>query len=79
MVGTDVYGTTYWGGANDKGALFKAWAPGSKDTLYSFCSLENCADGQNPGAVAYWNGNFYGVAGQVLYEVRPSLFERSEK
>jgi uncharacterized repeat protein (TIGR03803 family) len=71
MVGADVYGTTYWGGMNDKGALFKAWAPGSKETLYSFCSEQDCADGQNPEAIAYFGGNFYGVAGNVLYEVTP--------
>ncbi len=58
------YGTTYFGGANDAGVVFKITATGALTTLYSFCSQANCADGANPvaGLVQGADGNFYGTA-----------------
>jgi len=51
-LGTDgnFYGTTFFSGANFSGAgtVFKITPKGTLTTLYSFCSLTNCADGQNP-------------------------------
>jgi hypothetical protein len=67
------YGTTYYGGADDEGAVFGLYPEpaGGCETgsntgngwcefvLYSFCSLANCADGQYPlGSVSYLNGHF---------------------
>jgi uncharacterized repeat protein (TIGR03803 family) len=46
-----LYGTTVYGGASRRGALF-AIDPdtGSETVPYSFCSLPNCADGDYPEA-----------------------------
>src|ERR1700722_11106141 len=41
------YGTTLARGANAQGVVFKAMPSGAVTTLYSFCALANCADGQN--------------------------------
>ncbi len=60
------YGTTSGGGANSEpfdGTVFKINPAGNLTTLYSFCSLTNCADGANPfaGVVQATDGNFYGT------------------
>ncbi len=64
--GTDgyFYGTTSNGGANRSGTVFKINSSGSEFTsLYSFCSLSGCADGEDPrgGLVQGSNGLFYGT------------------
>jgi uncharacterized repeat protein (TIGR03803 family) len=73
--GTDgnFYGTTVGGGINDAscaaapygcGTIFKIDLKGFLTTLYQFCSLPNCADGEAPygGLVQAADGNFYGTA-----------------
>ncbi len=56
------YGTTNGGGANSFGTIFKITPAGVLTTLYSFCSLKNCADGTTPiTLVQAANGNFYGT------------------
>jgi uncharacterized repeat protein (TIGR03803 family) len=59
------YGTTYYGGANGYGSVFKITTAGKLKTLYSFCSqfFPYCTDGENPaaGLVQATNGNFYGT------------------
>lgn len=57
------YGTTNSGGANNFGTVFELTPSGELTTLYSFCSLANCADGRYPvgGLVQAANGNFYGT------------------
>jgi uncharacterized repeat protein (TIGR03803 family) len=57
------YGTTYVGGANDNGVVFKISPKGNLTTLYSFCSLASCTDGSNSFAplVRGSDGNFYGT------------------
>jgi uncharacterized repeat protein (TIGR03803 family) len=60
------YGTTYAGGANAAGTVFKLSPSFVLTTLYSFCSLggTSCTDGKNPqGAslVEGANGIFYGT------------------
>jgi uncharacterized repeat protein (TIGR03803 family) len=59
----NLYGTTYLGGANNDGTVFKITTTGTLTTLYSFCSQANCADGENPlGALVQGtDGNFYGT------------------
>jgi uncharacterized repeat protein (TIGR03803 family) len=56
------YGTTYGGGANQAGAVFKVTPSGALTTLYSFCAQAACTDGSSPeaGLVLATNGNFYG-------------------
>jgi uncharacterized repeat protein (TIGR03803 family) len=58
--GTDgnFYGTTYLGGANDEGTVFKLSASGTLTTLHSF----DGTDGAEPlaGVVQASNGSFYG-------------------
>ena len=57
------YGTTYEGGANNDGTIFKLAPSGTLTTLYNFCSQHNCADGEYPyaGLVQGSDGNFYGT------------------
>jgi uncharacterized repeat protein (TIGR03803 family) len=57
------YGTTEFGGANTGGTLFQITPTGTFTTLYSFCSLANCADGANPVAALLQgtDGNLYGT------------------
>ncbi|HEX4537107.1 MAG TPA: choice-of-anchor tandem repeat GloVer-containing protein [Candidatus Acidoferrum sp.] len=63
--GTDgnFYGTTYAGGTNHNGTIFKITPTGNLTTLYSFCAQANCADGAYPlGALVQGaDGNFYGT------------------
>jgi uncharacterized repeat protein (TIGR03803 family) len=59
----DFYGTTEYGGANDAGTVFKITPTGKLTTLYSFCSLANCADGNLPlsALIQASDGDFYGT------------------
>jgi uncharacterized repeat protein (TIGR03803 family) len=59
----DFYGTTYEGGAYGDGTIFKITPGGTLTTLYSFCSLTDCADGSGPEAalIQAANGDFYGT------------------
>jgi uncharacterized repeat protein (TIGR03803 family) len=64
----DFFGTTVYGGTGQgpNGTIFKITPSGKLTTLYSFCSLSNCADGETPyaGLVQGTDGNFYGTASQ---------------
>jgi uncharacterized repeat protein (TIGR03803 family) len=53
------YGTTYLGGSNDDGTIFKMTAKGALTTLHNFAG----ADGSQPlaGLAAGTDGNFYGT------------------
>ena len=56
------YGTTYGGGANAGGTVFKIAPSGALTTLYNFCAQSGCTDGKSPGAlVQASNGAFYGT------------------
>jgi len=71
----NLYGITQSGGANNNtqiclyvylngcGTVFKVTPTGVLTTLYSFCSLPNCADGVGPysSLVQGTDGNFYGT------------------
>ena len=59
------YGTTNGSGANGKGGtIFKLSPGGQLTTLYSFCSLANCADGGGPSVLVQGrDGNLYGITG----------------
>jgi uncharacterized repeat protein (TIGR03803 family) len=57
------YGTTYYGGEKNSGTAFQITPAGALTTLYNFCSLTNCADGEYPqgGLIQATDGNFYGT------------------
>ena len=59
----DLYGTTKGGGAHQAGSVFKITLAGAFTTLYSFCALKQCADGEQPSQIlaAGRDGNFYGT------------------
>jgi uncharacterized repeat protein (TIGR03803 family) len=63
--GTDgnFYGTTWRGGVNSQGAVFRITPEGKVTTLYSFCSRTSCTDGSFPtaGLVQADDGTFYGT------------------
>jgi len=60
----NLYGTTQSGGAHGKGTVYKLTPGGTLTTIYSFCSLANCADGAGPSSLILGsNGNFYGTTG----------------
>lgn len=57
------YGTTTLGGANQEGTLYGLSADGKAfTTVYSFCALPGCPDGQNPSSdLVEVGGRFYGT------------------
>lgn len=61
----NLYGTTTFGGSEGSGIVFAITPAGSIGTLYTFCSLPGCADGQSPGGLLAQatDGNLYGVTG----------------
>jgi uncharacterized repeat protein (TIGR03803 family) len=79
------YGTTYSGGANQEcsggcGTIFRVTPEGTLTTVYSFCSLPGCADGNSPfaGVIQGRDGNLYGTtyytgenAGGTVFKVTP--------
>jgi uncharacterized repeat protein (TIGR03803 family) len=60
-----LYGATHVGGANGAGTIFKITMAGGFTTLYTFCAVSGCPDGENPYAalVQGADGNFYGITG----------------
>jgi uncharacterized repeat protein (TIGR03803 family) len=44
----NLYGTTFWGGSNSDGTVFKITRSGTLTTIYSFCVQLNCTDGNEP-------------------------------
>src|ERR1017187_5485119 len=72
----DLYGTTYFGGTNAQGTVFKITQGGTLTTLYSFCSQTNCTDGATPGAglVQAANGDLYGTTSNgydTVFKITP--------
>jgi uncharacterized repeat protein (TIGR03803 family) len=59
----NLYGTTYYGGANGSGNVFKITTAGTLTTAYSFCSRSGCADGEYSYAAPAQgtDGSFYGT------------------
>ncbi len=60
------YGTTQFGGANNGGTIYKITAAGTLTTLYNFCGLPGCTDGQAPFGALFQatDGNLYGTTYQ---------------
>jgi uncharacterized repeat protein (TIGR03803 family) len=59
----NLYGTTFLGGANNSGTIFKISLGGTLTTLYSFCAQPGCTDGTEPtgGLLQATNGILYGT------------------
>jgi len=65
----NLFGTTYEGGANDKGVVFELAPPAlgktawTETVIWSFCSKFNCRDGANPysNLIADGAGRLYGT------------------
>ena len=59
----NLYGTTYAGGKNGYGTVFKMTSSGAETVLYNFCPRPGCADGEFPyaGLVTDRKGNLYGT------------------
>jgi len=57
------YGITQYGGSNGEGSIFKITATGTLTTVYSFCVMSGCTDGETPGAgpLVLTNGLLYGT------------------
>jgi uncharacterized repeat protein (TIGR03803 family) len=75
----NLYGTTERGGY---GTVFKATPRGTLTTLHSFCSKNNCADGDVPGGlVLAHDGNFYGTtaSGGAYYIYGGTVFKITPK
>ena len=75
------YGSTYEGGANNGGTIFRITPAGALTTLYSFCSQPQCRDGETPfgGLLQGTDGNFYGTTdgggqnnGGTVFKITPS-------
>jgi uncharacterized repeat protein (TIGR03803 family) len=87
----DFYGTTNIGGTGivadcgvGCGTVFEITATGKLTTLYSFCTLTNCTDGDAPfaplmlgssgnfyGTTYYGGANYSGIAG-TIFEITPT-------
>lgn len=75
-----LYGTTGNGGAYGGGTIFKVTSAGTLTTLYNFCALPGCADGDGPSGslTLARDGNFYGTTivggankGGTVFKVTP--------
>jgi uncharacterized repeat protein (TIGR03803 family) len=66
-VNENLYGTAFSGGTggNYGGTIFEIDQSGGLRTLYNFCTLANCADGEAPyaGLTRAGDGKFYGTTG----------------
>jgi uncharacterized repeat protein (TIGR03803 family) len=60
----NLYGTTYYGGAKNRGTVFKVTPKGKETVLYSFCpNYPHCTDGFNTSSslIIDSSGNLYGT------------------
>jgi len=78
----NLYGTTYYGGANDYGTVFEVAADRAETVLYSFCpeaqDKEPCNDGALPSAsLIESGGNLYGTTASGGEKNRGTVFEIS--
>jgi len=77
VIGSDLYGTTYGGGAHNAGTVFRITPTGDLKTIYSFCSLSGCSDGLNPNAgfalIQGTNGSFYGSTSNTFFRLTPGV------
>ena len=72
----NLYGTTYFGGAQDDGVVFEFTAGGKLNVLHAFCSEAGCTDGSLPAAAVTLDsaGDVFGTAGRGGNENYGTLF-----
>jgi uncharacterized repeat protein (TIGR03803 family) len=76
----NLYGTTGYGGANGKGAVFEVSSTGQETVLYSFCSASGCKDGNGPaGVIRDAAGNLYGTTAYGGANGHGTVFELDNK
>jgi uncharacterized repeat protein (TIGR03803 family) len=63
----NLYGTTYMGGADNGGVIFKLAPDGTETVLHSFCSLAKCADGASPQDSMILDGSTGNLYGTTLF------------
>jgi uncharacterized repeat protein (TIGR03803 family) len=80
--GGNLFGTTEFGGANDRGTVFEiaktaSGFAGTPTILYSFCAQANCTDGSDPvaGLLADASGNLFGTTFVGGANDRGTVFE----
>lgn len=73
----NLFGATIDGGAHGFGTVFKLARNGTYTILYSFCSLQNCTDGEQPraGLVRDPSGNLFGTTLQGGANGQGTVFE----
>lgn len=73
------YGTTAAGGSGTYGAggtFFTVTPSGDLTTLYNFCTLNHCADGEEPtNIILATDGNFYGITWQGGANAQGTIFQ----
>jgi uncharacterized repeat protein (TIGR03803 family) len=81
----NLYGSTFSGGTNDAGNIFKLAPDGNETILYPFCSRKNCGDGNGPHGALVMDkkGNVYGTTetggkydNGAVFEVRQTGSEK---
>jgi uncharacterized repeat protein (TIGR03803 family) len=83
-----LYGTTYFGGAQNDGVVFELAPNGTRSrykVLHTFCAETNCADGSEPAAAVAVDsaGHIFGTTGRggdnnfgTVFEVTKGRFKR---
>ena len=66
----NLYGTTAFGGAHNRGTVFEITPSGALTTLHSFCSRSQCADGADSFRASIDSGNRHRLPIPVLYTGR---------
>ena len=68
ILGVDgnLYGAAHYGALHGGGTIFKVTLNGDLTTLYRFCLIKTCPDGQEPnGIIQASNGGFYGTTAEL--------------
>jgi uncharacterized repeat protein (TIGR03803 family) len=81
----NLYGTTYFGGAQNDALVFELSSTGAYSVLHGFCSETNCTDGSEPAAAVTLDtsGNIFGTTGRggdnnfgTMFEISGGAFKR---